>query len=109
MTDLLSYILFAVPFVSAVVVGWRFGDDWVERFLLCFVTFLCLEFLTALIALAVDDAYAEKFELRKDSWDCSKSHEETTQSTYYLDIGGVQMPQTTYGTETVCDQWSRKS
>lgn len=105
----LDLALLGVPCLLAGIALWRIDGDSVEKFLSALLVLVISGVISFIVAMIVDDVYAEKFELRKDSWGCTRSHEETTQSTYYLYVGGVQMPQTTYGTETVCDQWSRKS
>lgn len=46
------------------------------------------------------DWNSESFELKKDAWECTKSHPETS----YIWAGKVMMPVS----RTECDQWSRK-
>lgn len=48
--------------------------------------------------LIYDDVHAEKFALRKDSWACTKSHNER----HFLVVGKIVVPQT----RSVCTQWT---
>jgi hypothetical protein len=50
------------------------------------------------------DSKAERFSLRKDSWSCTSSHQES--STTYVQSGSIMVPVTGYS--TVCDQWTAK-
>lgn len=61
--------------------------------------------VVALFAFLVwDEATAEHFELRKDSWRCTASHQETI--TTFTQVGQVSVPLTQY--YTVCDQWTAR-
>lgn len=51
------------------------------------------------------DMTSPTFSLKKDSWRCTASHNES--STYFIQAGKVMVPQTT--NSTVCDQWSRRN
>lgn len=51
------------------------------------------------------DATAEKFSLRKDSFVCTASHQETQIILQSFDGGKTQMPMPIIN--TICDQWTR--
>lgn len=74
--------------------------DWLEY---CLMIFIILIFGLAGYGI-YSNIVAEKFELRKDSWNCTKSHEESY--TTYIQVGNIQVPQ--IQSDTICDQWSRK-
>lgn len=56
--------------------------------------------------IAYDYWVAEKFELRKDEWSCSKDHQEMNVQHAYGDKGQIIASYPVY--TTVCDQWSRR-
>jgi hypothetical protein len=87
--------------------GWRIIDWMMENvmswfFLVVLVGAIAL--LAAVPYLFWKDSQAERFSLRKDSWECTRSHQES--STTYIQVGNVMVPSTSYS--TVCDQWSAK-
>lgn len=65
---------------------------------------LLLLFIAALPFLIWGEAKAERFSLRKDEWDCSRSVD--VPITTYIQSGNVMVPITTYTKS--CVQWSRR-
>lgn len=51
-----------------------------------------------------DSATAETFSLRKDAWDCTRSHSET--QTTWIMVNNQTIP--VFSETMVCDQWSAR-
>ena len=84
-------------------------DRAMEVFFKGFMWFLMIGLplgLVALIASCTIEAQKPTFELKKDSWGCTATHQEQTVT--YVSYDGGKTSQPVYGTQTVCDQWSRK-
>lgn len=65
--------------------------------------------LAILIGWGIYDAVtAETFALRKDTWTCTASHEETQTITTNMIVGKVIVPQIITQVVTVCDRYERK-
>lgn len=65
---------------------------------------LGLALVVGLIWAAYDCLYTETFSLRKTDWVCASYRR--VESTHYIMIGKVMVPQTT--TDNVCVNWMRK-
>ena len=69
--------------------------------------FVVLVLVISFIALGVityNAFFAETIAISKDSFACTKSHEE--QSIFLQSVGSVMVPMTTF--YTICDQYTRK-
>lgn len=76
-----------------------FLDRVVDYVVPTFLGGLVLAFLCLVGFVIWDSVHAEKFSLRKDSWQCTKSHKETS----YNLVGKVLVPIT----RNVCDNYER--
>ena len=84
------------------VLDWLFDNvmPWLASALIIFFVL----FLLGLPFLIWADSKAERFSLKKDRWECSKSIQVPT--TTYVQTGNVMVPITTYSTQ--CTQWTEK-
>ena len=78
--------------------------EMIEKILLSLITLVVISVLGWAIYAAYDDSAADKFYLRKDSWECTVVHNETS-STVLL-VGKVMISQDS--PVAVCDNYKRK-